>query len=301
MPARPTDIRLSDVVTLLSVCRHGALSAAARELNVTASQVSKAVVRLERRLGGPLLVRKARGVALTSRGQDVLPVLQDLDARLRALDEPEAPRRRHLTVTAPSYLNVVFTPAMAAALPSYRFRAIELPPPLIRAYAVENYFDVALVSGDARLPMSWDVRALGPLRKALLCSPEMAKSLGRFPVPPSVVASLPFVTPVSYGSGQFLPADDGCPIPRAARVRGHEANTFAVALELASRSGQLVFGPIIAARQAILARRVVEVSVRGWDVSETVYLACNQDGLMAAARSALVAECKRTLEAGQAR
>lgn len=301
MPSRPTDIRLSDVVTLLAVRRHGAISAAARELNVTASQVSKAVVRLERRLGGPLLVRAARGVTLTHRGEEVLPVLHELEQRLRALGEPGMPTARHLTVTAPSYLNSIFTPAMAGALPQYRFRAIELPPPLIRAYAVENYFDVAVVAGDARLPMSWDVRPLGPLRKALLCAPEVARKLGRPPVSAIKAAELTFITPVSYGSGQFLPADDGCPLPANQRRRGHEANTFALAVELAIQSGQAVFGPPLAAKYSLRSRRLVEVPVRGWNVSEPLHLACNQDRLLQAARSALLHECRRAMEAGQAR
>jgi DNA-binding transcriptional LysR family regulator len=300
-PTRPTDIRLSDVVTLLAVRRHGAISAAARELNVTASQVSKAVVRLERRLGGPLLVRAARGVTLTPRGEEVLPVLHDLETRLRALGEPEVTRARHVTVTAPSYLSAIFAPAMAGALPRYRFRVIELPPPLIRAYAVENYFDVAVVAGDARLPMSWDVRPLGPLRKALLCAPEVARSLGRPPVAVAKVAELTFITPVSYGSGQFLPTEDGCPLSPAQRRRGHEANTFALAVELAIQSGQVVFGPPLAARHSLRSRRLVEIPVRGWNVSEPLHLASNQDRLLAAARSALLHECRRAVEAGQAR
>ncbi|HVE83502.1 MAG TPA: LysR family transcriptional regulator [Myxococcales bacterium] len=301
MPARTTDIRLSDVVTLLAVRRHGAISAAARELNVTASQVSKAVVRLERRLGGALLVRQARGVTLTPRGQEVLPVLDELEARLRGLSEPGVERARHLTVTAPSYLNSTFTPAMAEALPQYRFRAIELPPPLIRAYAVESYFDVAVVAGDARLPVSWDVQPLGPLRKVLLCTPQVAKSLGRPPVSPAAVAELTFASPISYASGQFLPADDGCPLPAAGRRRGHEANTFALAVELAVQSGQAVFGPLLAARAALQQRRLVEVPVRGWNVSEPLHLACNQDRLLSGARSALLHECRKALEAGQGR
>jgi DNA-binding transcriptional LysR family regulator len=40
-------LRLSEVATLLTIRKLGSLAKAARELDVTASQVSKSVVRLE--------------------------------------------------------------------------------------------------------------------------------------------------------------------------------------------------------------------------------------------------------------
>jgi DNA-binding transcriptional LysR family regulator len=60
---------LSDVEVLLSVIEHGSFSAAAVVLSTTASVLSRAISRLEHRLGAQLLRRSTRSLSLTDAGR----------------------------------------------------------------------------------------------------------------------------------------------------------------------------------------------------------------------------------------
>ena len=57
-----------------------------------------------------------------------------------------------ITLAAPSYMNVFLLPAVAAALPELRVRALELPPAMVRTLAATNLFEVTLLLGEPRLP-----------------------------------------------------------------------------------------------------------------------------------------------------
>jgi DNA-binding transcriptional LysR family regulator len=75
------------------VGRAGSFTAAARELFMAQSTLSRQVAALERELGGPLFVRGPRAVLPTSRGQAFLPLGQAvLDAVARA---EQAARSEH--------------------------------------------------------------------------------------------------------------------------------------------------------------------------------------------------------------
>ena len=204
------------MLTFLTVHRCGAITGAARALKVTPSQVSKAVHRLERQLGATLLSRSTRGVIVTDAGRRLIPQLEEVAARLQQM-RPDAATREELALAAPSYLNAIFLPRIAAELADVVVRGLELPPALVRAYAVENFFDVALVVGSEKLPGAWVNTPVGEVRKALYATPEVARRLGSAPVDPKRVAELPFVTPIYNVNGQFVPADDGCPLGHAQR------------------------------------------------------------------------------------
>lgn len=62
-------MKLRQVELFLAVIDHGGFVAAAEGLNIAQPAVSAAVRRLEEDLGGPLLVRGARGVVLTPEGE----------------------------------------------------------------------------------------------------------------------------------------------------------------------------------------------------------------------------------------
>src|SRR6218665_23390 len=66
----PLSIR--DIEYFLAVAKTGLLSAAADELGVTQSALTKAVQRVEAEFDLPLFERSARGMALTSAGQRML-------------------------------------------------------------------------------------------------------------------------------------------------------------------------------------------------------------------------------------
>ncbi|MFZ3177292.1 MAG: LysR family transcriptional regulator, partial [Methylovirgula sp.] len=66
---------LYDIVllrTFAAVCDTGSFTKAAREVNLTQSAVSLHVKRLEDQVGARLILRNARGVALTEQGEVLL-------------------------------------------------------------------------------------------------------------------------------------------------------------------------------------------------------------------------------------
>ena len=289
-----SDLRFGDLLTFLTVHRCGAITGAARALKVTPSQVSKAVHRLERQLGATLLSRSTRGVIVSDAGRRLIPQLEEVAARLQQM-RPDEKAREELALAAPSYLNAVFLPRIAAELAGVVVRGLELPPALVRAYAVENFFDVALVVGSEKLPGAWVNTSLGQVRKALFAAPEVARKLGGGPVDPKRLAELPFVTPIYNVNGQFVPADDGCPLGHSHRRVGHQSQTLVVGLDLARSTGQLIFGPAIAAHAHVARGELVEVRVRGWDVREPLTLAVNGERVRARTQKALTALLSRTV------
>lgn len=73
-----------------TVADHGGLAPAARELGVSVATVSRAVARLERRLGATLFHRTSRRLALSAFGAQALPDAQALLAAAQALEDDAA-------------------------------------------------------------------------------------------------------------------------------------------------------------------------------------------------------------------
>jgi DNA-binding transcriptional LysR family regulator len=175
MSTTMTHLRLADLRTLLVVHRTGSISAAAREVRVTPSQVSKAIARMERYFGVRLLRRGARGITPTVEGRKVLSRVA------RAIDElsaPTLPQRGsgsslELTIAAPSYLVSAVLPQIATLLPTARVRVLEFVPAQLRAWLAENLFDVAIIPGGcARLPDAWTGELTGFCRSGTSRDPR---------------------------------------------------------------------------------------------------------------------------------
>jgi DNA-binding transcriptional LysR family regulator len=297
IPPRYTDMRLGDLFTFLAVHRNASITGAARELRVSPSQVSKAVSRLEDQLNIKLLSRSSRGVSLSEGGRRLLPYVEDAVGRLRLLGRDSTNSgATDLTLAAPSWLVHLFLPAIASSQPELRVRGLELPPPLLRAYAAENFFDLTLVTSDEqRFPGAWVSTHVGEIRKALYATPELARSLGAMPLEPDALKPVAFVSPIFNLNGQFVPVDDDCPLTHDDRTVGHEAQTIGLALELAATTGQLVFGPAVAARRYLASGALVELKVRGWDVTEPLFLVTNSDRVLARVQKAIVRALRAAL------
>jgi DNA-binding transcriptional LysR family regulator len=252
------------------------------------------VHRLESQLGVRLLARGARGVTLTASAMRLVDQFEAIVRQVSGLRASE--RQAELTVAAPSFLAAAFLPAIASALPSYRTRGIELPPALVRAYAAENTYDLALTIGAESFPETWEQSRVGAIRKALFATPALARRLGRPPVAPDKLVDVPFVVPIYSHNGRFVVADEGCPIGNKRRL-GHEVQTVSLGLELAAETNQLVFAPAIVATPLVERGALVEVAVRGWAVSEDLYIACNGERMLARARSTVIAAVRAKLTA----
>src|SRR5207253_4035843 len=153
-------------------------------------------------------------------------------------------------------------------------------PTLLCCLAPENQSALSLVVGDASLPRSWHTRPVGEIRRGLLARPSLAQRLQPFPVEPTQLRRWPFITPVYTLNGQFVQADDDCPLGFVERKLGHKTQTLRVALDLAAEVDQLLFAPIVAARQYLDGGALVEIPVQGWRVTEPLILACYPDRLL---------------------
>jgi LysR family glycine cleavage system transcriptional activator len=283
------DLRIHDLVTFLVVRRTASISGAARELKVTPSQVSKAITRLEAQLGSALFVRQPRGLALTTEGLECAPTIEGAVEHLRRLGRPDGTHGHTVTIAGPAYLLACLVPHLAAVGRGRRVRMLELPPAQIRAYAAQNVFDVAVLPSPAeRITPPWIGTHVGEMTSVLLATPEAAKRLGPSPVSEARVRAAPMVTPVSDTHGVIAPVDDDCPLNIASRTIGFEVQTVATALRVAAATGQLAFGPRLAARDYLRRGELVEVEVAGWDVREALFVACNHDRVLAPMRAQLV-------------
>lgn len=292
------ELRVGDLLTFLAVARSASLTAAARERNVTPSQVSKAIARVEAHFGKRLFDRGSRGVVLGDAGQRLLPALEAVVAQLEAA-RAEAPAETNLTVGAPSYLQAALLPVLAAAAPGVRLRGFELPPSLLRANAEDERFEILLLPGEpGRLAASWEARRVGEMRKGLFGTPALARRLGPPPVSPEALLGVPFVCPVFRRDDRVVPVADDCPLPQARRRVGHEVNTMIVALEIASAADQLVFGPVIAADRHVRSGALVEIQVEGWDVRDPLVFAYNVDRVSARIRAAFVDALASAMDGG---
>lgn len=98
-----------------SAARHMSFTAAADELCLTQSAISKQVRALEDALGVPLFVRGARGLALTPQGRVLREaVSQSLEQLGAAVEQLVAPSRAMVAVTTtPSFAALWLTPRLA--------------------------------------------------------------------------------------------------------------------------------------------------------------------------------------------
>jgi len=273
------ELRIADVATFLAVSRSGSVTMAARQLDVTPSQVSKAVARLEGYLKVRLIERSGRGIILTDAAKHVNADLEELVRRAEELPKPRQGKTR-VTIAGPSYLALEFIPHLANTLAPTHFRVLEAGPATIRAYAEEGAIDMALTLSSEKLPRSWVSTKVGPVKVALFAPPALAETLGKKPSLDRL-REVPFVLPVQFSNGQMLPGEDGFALTRGDRTQGHEAATIGLALELAATCGQLTYGPELAARKLLAQGRLVEVKSPGVTNQVDLYLHANSERVLA--------------------
>ncbi|MBW7851513.1 MAG: LysR family transcriptional regulator [Rhodospirillales bacterium] len=154
---------------------HG-FSAAARELGMSKSAVSKQVAALEARLGARLLNRTTRRLSLTDAGavfhDRCLRLLADAEEAAAAVGSLQAEPRGLLRVNAPMSFGILH---LAPAVPEFAARHPDITVDLTLndrvVDLVEEGYDVAVRI--ARLPDSTLVaRRLAPSRRLLCASPD---------------------------------------------------------------------------------------------------------------------------------
>ncbi len=172
----------SEMAVFVRVVEAGNFSAAARELRLTPSAVSKLIGRLEDRLGARLLNRTTRSVTLTEEGrafyQRCTPILAAIDEAERAVAELHGEPRGLLKVNASTaFGRYHIEPLIPGFLARYPDLRLELTLSESIVNLIEEEVDVAVRIG--QLPdSSLIARKLGTARRIVVASPAYLERHG---------------------------------------------------------------------------------------------------------------------------
>lgn len=167
--------RARSLALFRAVVDGGSFSAAGRELDLSPSAVSRAIDRIEARLGTRLLLRTTRALSLTAEGQAYLlaarRILTDLDEAEQQIADQGVPRGRLRISVALSHGRLCVVPLLGefTALYPHILVDISLTDTLVDIAAGEA--DVAVRFGplaDSNLT----ARKLGETRRVIVASPD---------------------------------------------------------------------------------------------------------------------------------
>jgi len=181
MIAEQTRMNTADLDTLMTIIRLGSFAAAARELRVDPSSVSRTVAALEAELGTRLFQRSTRRLAMTEAGslfvERIGPLLEEIELVRHAATDTAAETRGTLRVTA-----------------SNAFGMKRLVPLLPEFCAAHPELHVELVLTDAIVDLVADrvdiAIRLGALRDSGLIALPLLKMRYRVVASPAWVAAL---------------------------------------------------------------------------------------------------------------
>lgn len=167
--------RSGELEMLVLVAERESLSAAARHLGVSPSAVSKAMSRLEARLGVQLLQRSTRRVQLTpegcqlyERGKRLLADLDELESTVAARSAPKGLVRINTSSSTGKMLLVPLVPQLLAAHPGLSLE-ISLADQVVDL--VEAGIDIAIRWGQLP-PSDMVARLLGRTRQVIVATPD---------------------------------------------------------------------------------------------------------------------------------
>lgn len=173
--------RTAEMETFLSVAQAGSLSAAARELDLTPSAVSRIMTRIEKRLGVRLIVRSTRSLRLTSEGESYAlaaqRILKDLDDTETTIANRGSPSGNIKVSTATAHSRLTIVPLLKEFLQRYPDITIEIDVTDQISDVSAGHVDVAIRFG--QLPDSGlHARRLGETGRVVIASPEYLANAG---------------------------------------------------------------------------------------------------------------------------
>jgi DNA-binding transcriptional LysR family regulator len=175
--------RSGEMEVFARVFELGGFSAAARELRMTPSAISKLVARLETRLGARLVNRSTRGLQFTSEGRlfydRSIRLLADLDEVERSLAATETPSGKIRVSANIPVGRLLLLPIIPAFLEAYPKVSLEISLTDRTIDLLEQRTDVALRSGPLK-SSQLVARKLGAVRMMIVGSPRY---LARYGVP----------------------------------------------------------------------------------------------------------------------
>ena len=173
--------KTAEMETFLCVACTGSLSAAARELELTPSAVSRIMTRLERRLGVRLIVRSTRSLRLTSEGESYAlaarRILKDLDDTETAIANRGSPSGNIKVSTATAHSRLTIVPLIKEFLQRYPDITIEIDVSDQIRDVSAGHVDVAIRFGPLA-DNGLHARRLGETGRVVVASPEYLANAG---------------------------------------------------------------------------------------------------------------------------
>lgn len=168
--------RLSELEIFVQVVEVESFSRAAEELNLSKSQVSKQISRLEDRLGARLLHRTTRRMSLTDVGrvfyQRCVQILADLEEAELSIGKLQSEPRGTLRISVPMSFGVMYlAPALSDFMAAYPDLQVDLNFNDRQIDIVDEGYDMAIRIG-ALADSSLIARKLAPIRLFLCGSPD---------------------------------------------------------------------------------------------------------------------------------
>ncbi|WP_263354797.1 LysR family transcriptional regulator [Acidicapsa acidisoli] len=173
---------MNGVNALAAVVRSGGFAAAARSLNVSQPGVSRAVARLEARVGVRLLERTTRSVSLTDEGrrfyETIGPALTALEDAASSLAEGKVTVRGRLRVNIDPYFSqLILGPQLSGFMKEYPELKVDLITRESLGDLVADGYDLGIRFCDPR-PSSLVGRRLLDSRILTVASPSYLKKHG---------------------------------------------------------------------------------------------------------------------------
>lgn len=253
---------LNEMAVFAQVVDHGGFSAAARQLGVSTPAVSRHVGRLEKHIGGRLLHRTTRSIALTELGQQVYVgcarVLENA-REVRALAGQYGARPMGVVrVSAPVVLGQVWlAPQLATFLA--RNPEVNVQVTLVdrRVDLVEEEVDLAIRIASEIAP-GLACRQLGKMHYVLVASPGYLSQRGH-PTEPGALAEHQCVL-LGYGpfGNELTLSRAGAEVKVKMQPRAALNNSAAI-LAVVEAGGGIGLIPHFTARASLLACRVLQV------------------------------------------
>jgi DNA-binding transcriptional LysR family regulator len=236
---RRRPIQLAALRGFEAAARRLSFTAAAAELNLTQSSISRQIASLERQVGRALFVRRTRELALTSAGARLQRVVrQALAAIDQSIDEIRgaAAVRRMTVTTYASFASLWLVPRLAVF--QRRFPDIE-----IRIDASDRVLDLA--TEDIDVAIRWV-----PLESMPAGATPLIDDVAAPAISPRLLAITPCRVPSDLARWPLLDFDDS--LPGTQRLNWTEWFRFAGAGSVEPVAGRLVFSFVDQAVQAAI-------------------------------------------------
>lgn len=178
---RTADLTLDDFALIVRLAELRNLSALAREREVPASQVSRALARIEARCGVPLVHRSTHGLSMTDEGETFAEHAARLLAQARELDAELDERRGAVSgrvrVALSSAMALLVLPSLPALLERHPGLRLDLAADDRLVDLARDGIDIAIRTGT---PFGDDLvaRPLGRFVRALYAAPQYLERHG---------------------------------------------------------------------------------------------------------------------------